>query len=228
MSEWWTYRLSDFLLFSPQTYYRLFELYNQSVWPVQLAAVASGAAMIVLVLRRPDWQGRAVTGILSAAWLWVAWAYHLQRYASINWMAPFFSVIFIAQAVLLIWTGVVRGRLHYGSVPPIALKAGLGMFVYALVIQPLMAPLMGRGWIQTELFGIAPDPTAIATLGLILLAAGGTFWYLLILPIVWGAISAATLWSMGSSDAAIVLLAVLTAVVATVLKGCSLKTESKS
>ena len=28
MSEWWTYRLSNFLLFSPRTYYRLFELYN--------------------------------------------------------------------------------------------------------------------------------------------------------------------------------------------------------
>ena len=30
MSEWWTYRLTDFLLFSPRTYDRLFELYNAS------------------------------------------------------------------------------------------------------------------------------------------------------------------------------------------------------
>ena len=28
MSEWWTYRLSDFLMFSPRTYHRLFELHN--------------------------------------------------------------------------------------------------------------------------------------------------------------------------------------------------------
>jgi hypothetical protein len=27
MSEWWSYSLSDFLLFSPRTYYRLFDLY---------------------------------------------------------------------------------------------------------------------------------------------------------------------------------------------------------
>ena len=26
MSEWWTYHLRDFLLFTPRTYYRLFEL----------------------------------------------------------------------------------------------------------------------------------------------------------------------------------------------------------
>ena len=28
MSEWWTYRLSDFLLFAPRTYWRQFELLN--------------------------------------------------------------------------------------------------------------------------------------------------------------------------------------------------------
>ena len=33
MSEWWTYRPSDFLLFAPRTYYRLFELYNAEIWP---------------------------------------------------------------------------------------------------------------------------------------------------------------------------------------------------
>ena len=33
MSEWWTYHLSDFLLFAPRTYYRLFELYNAAIWP---------------------------------------------------------------------------------------------------------------------------------------------------------------------------------------------------
>ena len=30
MSEWWTYRLSDFLLYAPRTYFRLFELYNDT------------------------------------------------------------------------------------------------------------------------------------------------------------------------------------------------------
>ena len=43
MSEWWTYSLSDFLLFSPRTYRRLFELYNAQVWPAHLVAVGLGA-----------------------------------------------------------------------------------------------------------------------------------------------------------------------------------------
>jgi hypothetical protein len=33
MSEWWTYRLTSFLLFSPRTYYRTIERYNLEIWP---------------------------------------------------------------------------------------------------------------------------------------------------------------------------------------------------
>jgi hypothetical protein len=39
MPEWWTYTLSDFLLFSPRAYYRLIERHNAAVWPWQLGSV---------------------------------------------------------------------------------------------------------------------------------------------------------------------------------------------
>ena len=57
MSEWWTYRPSDFLLFSPRTYHRLFELYNREIWPAQLASLGRGLAMLAL-LQRPGIQPR--------------------------------------------------------------------------------------------------------------------------------------------------------------------------
>jgi Family of unknown function (DUF6064) len=85
MSEWWTYSLSDFLLFSPRTYYRLFELYNLAVWPWHALAIVLGVAVLVLWLRGGAWQGRIVAGILAACWLFVAWAYLLARYDTINW-----------------------------------------------------------------------------------------------------------------------------------------------
>ena len=46
MSEWWTYSLSDFLLFSPRTYYRLFELYNLAIWPTQPRDGSAGSENI--------------------------------------------------------------------------------------------------------------------------------------------------------------------------------------
>ena len=51
MSEWWTYSLSDLLLFSPRTYYRLFELHNLAVWPWHVLAILLGLAVLVLWLR---------------------------------------------------------------------------------------------------------------------------------------------------------------------------------
>ncbi len=47
MSEWWTYRLEDFLLFSPRVYWRMFELHNEAVWPLQIATLLLGAAILV-------------------------------------------------------------------------------------------------------------------------------------------------------------------------------------
>ena len=110
-SEWWTYSLRDFLLFSPRTYYRLFELYNAAIWPAQLAALVLGLAILALLRRPGAARGRAVAAILAGCWLWVAIAFHAHRYATINPAAIFFAWGFGLEAALMIWTGIVRGRL---------------------------------------------------------------------------------------------------------------------
>ena len=150
MSEWWTYSLSDFLLFSPRTYYRLFELYNLAIWPAQLVAVALGVLILALL---PVWKGRVVATILAACWLWVAWAYFLERYDTINWAASYFALGFAIVALLLLWIGVAYG-LSFGPLSHPTGRAGLAVFLFALGVQPLIAPL-GRPWTQAEVFGIA-------------------------------------------------------------------------
>ena len=105
MSEWLTYSLSELLLFSPRTYYRLFELYNVAIWPAQIVAAVLGLATLALMRAGGEWRGRGIAAILAACWLWVAWAYLLTRYDSINWAAKYFAVGFAIEALLLIWTG---------------------------------------------------------------------------------------------------------------------------
>lgn len=200
MSEWWTYRLSDFLLFSSQTYYRLFELYNAAIWPGQVIAVVLGIA-ICMLLRRPDsLRGRLIAAILAACWLWIAFAFHLRRYATINWAAVYFAWGFGLQAALLIWSGVLRGRLKFEPRGDRVARIGLWIVLFALFVQPLIGPLLGRGWRQVEIFGVAPDPTAVATLGLLLVVAGRVRWELMVLPLIWCAISGATLWTLKAPD----------------------------
>jgi Family of unknown function (DUF6064) len=60
---------------------------------------------------------------------------------------------------------------------------------------------------QVELFGVAPDPTAVATLGVVLLATDPIRWELLAVPVLWCAVGGATLWAMEAPDAWIMPLA---------------------
>lgn len=197
MSEWWTYSLTDFLLFSPRTYYRLFELYNAAIWPAHVAAVALGLA-ILLSARRND--GRPVAAILGGLWIWTALAFHLDRYATINWAAIYVAGVFAFQAGLLLWTGVARNKLDITPPRRAADYVGPALFLFALCVQPTIGPLLGRSWTQVEMFGLAPDPTAVATLG-ILLMGRHPHWHLLVVPLLWCAFTGLTLSAMEAPDA---------------------------
>ena len=110
MSEWWTYRLSNFLLFSPRTYYRLFELYNAAIWPAQVVSFVAGLVILFFLFRPTAARGRLAAGLLAACWIWVAVAFHATRYASINFAAVQFAWAFGLEAALLVWLGVFLQR----------------------------------------------------------------------------------------------------------------------
>ena len=202
MSVWLGYTLGDFLLFTPHTYYRLFALYNRAVWPLHLLALALGLALLVLLFRggasRDVWRGRAVALILAACLLWVAWGYLYERYDTINWAARYCALAFAVQAVLLIASGVVLNRLAPGADP--VNRAGAALVAFALFVQPLLAPLTGRPWLQMEFFALAPDPTVAATIGA-LIALRRAHAPLLVIPLLWCALTGATLWAMAAPDA---------------------------
>jgi hypothetical protein len=193
MTEWWTYRLSDFLLFSPRTYFRLFELYHQALWPWHLPVALGWVVLCVAWWRRAAWAPRAWLLALSLAWAWVALAFHAERYAAINWAATWFAWAFAAQAVLLAAAAL---SVRYVERPP---AAGPILLTVALVLMPLLPPAFGRGWMETEGFGLTPDATALGTLGVLLMfapaypASAVVCW---LVPLTWGLVSGATLWTM--------------------------------
>jgi hypothetical protein len=168
MSEWWTYRLSDFLMFSPATYWRMVERYNREVWPLQVVMIGVGVWLLWMVAMRRPMATRVVAGVLAALWAWVGWAFLWQRYAQINWAAEYLAVAFGLQAALLLAAAMAARSL--GAAPGSArIRAlGLGLAATGLLLYPLIALAAGRPWSQTEVFGLMPEPTALATLGLLI------------------------------------------------------------
>lgn len=224
MSEWWSYRPSDFLMFSPRIYWRLFASLNLMAWPAQPLIVGAALAWLWRHGRQAETLGpaaaRLALGGMAMAWLAVAWLFFQQRYAPINWAAGYATATFLLQAaglLALAWLGGVQGRSD-----AVRRHFGLALLVWALLAHPLLAWAGGRPWLQAEVFGLAPDPTAIGTLGLLLLlraqrpAAHVALLALWPLPWLWCLISAATLWTMGSPQAAVLAAAAALSLVALV------------
>ena len=198
---------ADFLPFSPRAYWRLFALENEAVWPAQLLLLAVGALLVVLLLRgrRPSlrWLGPA----LGMAWIWVGWQFVAMRYGTLNWAAPTLAWGFYAEGALLAAVGL-SGRPKFAARE--RTRAGIGLVAAVLLAWPVLAPLDGRPWREAEVFAIAPDPTAAATLALLALAAGGRWSVLLcVIPALWLAASSFTLLTMGAWQGWVVLAVLL-------------------
>ena len=215
MDEWWTYRPSDFLLFSRETYYGLFEQYHASVWPAQLVMLGAWMALTWLLRRPPSWGARAIAGLLALPWLWVGWAFHEAHFSSINPVARHFAVAFHLQAALLLLLGSARGRLTFVVDRSVRTRAAVTLLLTALVIVPAAGMIAGRSWRQSEIIGATPDATAIGTLAVLLLARGRARPVLLAIPLLWCGLAAIMLWSLGSRpEAFVALLAILLSAVA--------------
>jgi len=191
MSEWWTYTLSDFLMFSQRSYFRLIALYNEAVWPAHLLALACGLAVIYFIALPGTQARRSALLVLAIAWVWIAWAYHLQRYADINTAGPWFALAFGVQALLLCFMALGS---HDAAPARMQKQVALGFTGLAVIGYPLLAVVSGRGWNQAEVFGIAPDPTAIAMLGVLLACRVHLIAWLI--PLAWCAVSGATLMEL--------------------------------
>ncbi len=196
MQEWWTYRLSDFLLFSPDTYHRLVGSYNREIWPAQIVGLAMGLGIIMLARREDQRSGRAIAAILAAALLWVSVAFEWRQFATINWFARYVAVGLAVEAALLIWIGVSGGRIVLAGAGRGRRTAGYGLIVLAVLGYPLLDLALGRGLSGVGVFGSMRDPTVVATLGVLLLANGRARWALLPIPILSCLLSAAMFLAM--------------------------------
>ena len=196
MTEWWTYELSDFLMFSARTWQRTLELHNRDWFPLQGLSTLLATVMLFALRAQARWAPLAALLAAALAWAFVAWAFHWQRYAPINWAASWFATGFGVQALLLACEGLSSRQLKMESGDGRGLTGDL--LLAAALLYPLLALATGRPLWQSEWVGLMPEPTVLATLGLLLCLRGARNWLLLPLPLLWCAIAGATLWTLKS------------------------------
>jgi len=185
------------LPYTAEVFFSLFETYNRAIWPAQLVAYVMALVAVGLALHPVSHGGRAVAAILAAMWAWTGVAYHMQVFATINFLAPVFGAFFVVQAALFAWTGAVRGAMPVAFRDGLAGWTGLVLAAVALAIYPLVGGALGHGWPQSPLVGVAPCPTAILTIGLLLLVPGRTPWHLAAIPVLWSLVGGSSAWLLG-------------------------------
>lgn len=215
MREWLTYEFDDLLLFSERVYWRLFTLENAELWPMPLLAPLAILAALALHSRRPSGGLRLLFTLLALSWFSIGSNFIMQRYAPINWTMSFAGPVFFLQAIAfaaMAFVGPARGRL-----PMPAFRSAYALILAGTLAYPLLALVQGRSLAGAEIAGIAPDPTALVSLGAALLTTGR--WPRLVavtVPCLWLAQSALTLYVLNGTAAIAPTLALAAGAVALV------------
>ena len=149
---------------------------------------------LALALRAVRHGDRAVGALLALAWLWVGIGYFILHFAAIDFSAPIYGAFFVLQALLLIWSGVIRNRLAFRFRADLFGWCGLALAFAAALAWPLADGLLGQGWPSVRVVGLAPGPTTVFTLGMLLLCDGRTPLHLAVIPLLWTLIAGAMAW----------------------------------
>ncbi len=198
--------------FTNAEFFAVFVAYNAAIWPAQIVAYVFGAiAVVALRWTRP----RLIVSILAVMWLWNAIGYHYPFFSTINPVALLFAGFFALEAAMFAACAVTKGGVAFRVERDQRTAAGLGSIIYAMIVYPALGLVAGHGFMAGPMFGVAPCPTTIFTIGMLLLARGRWVVWLAVVPVLWSAVGLAAALQLGMAEdfalpvAGVVLLLVL-------------------
>ena len=191
--------------------------YNQAIWPAQIVAYVIGLAMLGLFFRPGPAANRLIAGGLVLMWAWTGIAYHWLQFTTINRAAYGFAALFVIQAAVLFYFGVMRNRLHFGLEYGAAAVLGAIFVVYALLLYPLIGLWAGHVYPDSPIFGVTPCPVTIFTFGLLLMTTAPIPWSVLVVPLLWSLVGGSAAFLLGIQQDWLLLVSGLIAVPVIVL-----------
>lgn len=176
--------------FDAEEFFAVFAEYNQAIWPLQIATYVLGVVIFAVLFWRNRGAGLLIAAGMGVMWLINGIGYHWMFFSALNPPAYAFGAVFTAQAAFLIVSPVIFGGLRFRLAYDARSAAGLLFIVYAMVIYPLWGWLAGHSYPAVPVFGVAPCPTTIFTIGMLFLCEWRAARWLLIVPALWSAVGA--------------------------------------
>src|SRR5687768_17583956 len=146
------------LPFTIEQFLEIFRQYNAAVWPMQIFLLVLAVIAIYFSIRTKPYTDKIIVSVLIFFWLWMGIIYHLVYFARINKTARVFGVLFIIQAIVFLYFGIIRNKLNFKLRTDKYGIAGIILIVFALLIYPLLGYLWGHMYPSSPTFGL-PCPT---------------------------------------------------------------------
>jgi len=127
--------------FTSDQFFDVFGSYNESLWPFAVLLWLASLVALVRLVRGSQGRQRFINALLVTHWLWSAIAYHMAFFTKINRAAWLFGALFLIQALLFAWYGVIDKRLNYSTGRSLRHVLAGGLITYALIYPAI-------GWIE--------------------------------------------------------------------------------
>lgn len=200
--------------FTVNQFLGIFESYNNSIWPLQIIFNLSAVVSIILIIRNSIFTNKLVPVIAALLWVWMGIVYHLIFFTAINNAAYIFGILFVVQAFLIIYYGLIKGNLVFMFGRNIYSYIGITLVFFALILYPVIGYLFGHIYPKSPTFGL-PCPTTIFTFGVFLLLKEKIPVGLLIIPALWSLIGFTAALRLGIfEDTGLLISGIVTAIYA--------------
>ena len=156
-------------------FYSTLQSYNETFWYMIIITFLLGFVVVYLAARKSKSSSKVISAILSFLWIWSGIVFFIIYYGPMD--AEFLGlvmpgvwylggILFLLQGFLFLIFGVVKSSLSFRLGGDWFSVVGALMVVYAMVIYPIIGFLTGYVYPRYPVFGIAPCPLTIFSLGL--------------------------------------------------------------
>jgi hypothetical protein len=182
----------------------VFGAYNPAIWPMQVFAYLAGLVALYSACKQTRVSNNIACGILSFFWMWTGLVFCIFFWAPTYPSAYAFGVLFIAQGLVFLLNAMKPALSFRAQRNQFTLIGGITI-AYAMVGYPLVGYLLGHVYPRSLPFGLAPCPTAVFTVGLLMLTDKKIPRHVLAIPLLWSVCAVVPVISGIYEDAGLVV-----------------------
>jgi len=168
-----------------EQFFSMFARANAAVWPMELVWYAAAIAAVVLAFRPVRTSSQLSAGFLAVYYVWLGIVFFGVFYSPINDHALAVGAMFVLGGALWLIAGVVRQELQFQARWDLLGAIGGAFVLYGLAVHPVIGMFGSHFFPAAPVFGLAPCPSAIFTVGLLLWTRRRVPMYVVVVPLVW-------------------------------------------